>query len=212
MNRQYQQYADTRLGGGFGEMSSWRLVRPYLDCKRILDVGCSDGLYLKQMSGESMGIEQVPALGEKGRGLGLKIISGDVLDVIRGLQDGTFEGVLFSHVMEHVDAPIEMLRQISRVLERGGVLVLGLPIERNIFRDLLRMDYFDGTHIYAFSIRNAEKLLRDTGFKVERVFFHLPRCRGRLGRASESAWNWLPLPRAFRSYFSMAYWIVAIKQ
>jgi len=55
--------------------------------------------------------------------------------------------------MEHLESPILMLKQIHRVLVQKGVLILGLPIERNIFRDVLRMDYFDGTHIYAFSVR-----------------------------------------------------------
>ena len=84
--------------------------------------------------------------------------------------------------MEHVDAPIETLREINRVLENRGVLVLGLPIERNIYRDLLRMDYFDGMHIYAFSVRNAMKLLEESGFRPEKVFFHLPKCRNNVGK------------------------------
>lgn len=210
MDKQYKEYANARLGGDFDEMSSWKFVRPFLEGKRVLDVGCSDGLYLKYMGGGSQGIEQVPVLGEEARRKGMNVITGDVLETIRTLPDGRFEGVLFSHVMEHVDSPIEMLRQINRVLEKGGTLVLGLPIERNVFRDLLRMDYFDGTHIYAFSVRNANKLLEETGFSSEKVFFHLPKCRSRIGGWVEKTWNITPLP--FRSYFSMAYWVVAVKQ
>jgi len=210
MEKQYKEYANARLKGDFDEMTSWRFVQPYLQSKKVLDVGCSDGLYLKYMSKVSQGIEQVPALAEKARQKGLNVITGDVLEKMRDLPDNYFEGVLFSHVMEHVDSPIEMLRQINRVLERSGVLVLGLPLERNIYRDLLRMDYFDGTHIYAFSIRNAKKLLNETGFSVGKVFFHLPKCRGRFGGWIEDIWNSMPFP--FRSYFSMAYWIVAVKK
>jgi len=209
MDKQYEKYADSRLDGNFGEMTSWSLVYPYIRGKRFLDVGCSDGLYLKYMSEDSCGIEQVSALAEAGREKGLNIINGDVLDSIRQIPDGAFEGVLFSHVMEHVDSPIVMLREIQRVLQSQGVLVLGLPIERNIFRDLLRMDYFNGTHIYAFSVRNTYKLLDETGFKVKKVFFHLPKCRGSLGRVIEKSWNYTKWP--FREYFSMAYWVIAIK-
>ena len=112
--------------------------------------------------------------------------------------------------MEHVDCPIGMLREIQRVLKPNGMLILGLPTERNIYRDLLRIDYFNGTHLYAFSIRNSFKLLQETGFRVEKIFYHLPKCRNRVGRAIEGFWNYTKWP--FREYFSMAYWIVAEKR
>lgn len=209
MDRQYLKYADSRLDGNFGEMSSWKFVYPYIKGRKVLDIGCSDGLYLKYMSKDSQGIEQVPALALAGRNKGLNIINGDILESISRIADSTFEGVLFSHVMEHVDSPIIILRHIQRILQPQGILVLGLPTERNIFRDLLRMDYFEGTHIYAFSIRNAYKLLHETGFRVENVFYHLPKCRGRLGHITEKVWNKFRWP--FREYLSMAYWIIAVK-
>ncbi|MEF8716409.1 MAG: class I SAM-dependent methyltransferase [Candidatus Accumulibacter necessarius] len=209
MDKQYEGYAASRLDGDFGEMSSWRFVYPYLKNKRVLDVGCSDGLYLKYMADGSKGIEQVSSLAEAGKNRGLNIINGDVLGSIAELSDGEFEGALFSHVMEHVDSPILLLRNIQRVLEPGGTLVLGLPIERNVFRDLLRLDYFNGTHIYAFSVRNARRLLEETGFKIDKIFFHLPKCRGPVGHTIERFWNLAGWP--LREYFSMAYWIVAKK-
>lgn len=209
MNIQYEKYAESRLDGDFGEMSSWSFVYPYLVGKRVLDVGCSDGLYLRHMSRDSVGIEQVAVLAEAGRKNGLNIINDDVLNALRQIDDSTFGGVLFSHVMEHVDCPIGMLREIQRVLQPNGNLILGLPIERNIYRKLLRKDYFNGTHIYAFSIRNTSKLLHETGFRVEKVYYHLPKCRSRLGHSIEQLWNKIRWP--FREYLSMAYWIVAVK-
>jgi 2-polyprenyl-3-methyl-5-hydroxy-6-metoxy-1,4-benzoquinol methylase len=157
--------------------------------KRVLDIGCSDGLYLKNLSKESVGIEQVSELSAACKKSGLNVINGDVEETVAKITDNSFDAVLFSHVMEHIDSPISMLRQIHRILVPRGRLILGLPIERNIYRDLLGMDYFDGTHIYAFSVRNAIKLLNVTGFQKKAIYFHLPKCRSLVGHAIESLWN-----------------------
>lgn len=206
---EYSHYASERLAGGFSRMGSWRLVAPFLAGARTLDVGCSDGLYLQDMAAGSVGIEQVPALAARARERGLSVICGDLDAELRKVSSESFDAVLFSHVLEHVDSPIATLRQIQRVLRPGGVLVLGLPIERNIYRDLLRRDYFDGTHIYAFSVRNAFKLLRDVGLEPKRTLYHLPKCRSRAGLLLLRAWNGFPWPG--REYLSMAYWIVAAR-
>lgn len=177
MDKQYVKYAESRLEGRFGEMSSWRFVFPYLSDKRVLDIGCSDGLYLQHMSKDSVGIEQVATLAEAANQKGLNVINDDIVNALTKIADRNFDGILFSHVMEHLDCPIVMLREIFRILRPSGILILGLPIERNIYRDVLRMNYFNGTHIYAFSISNSKKLLDETGFKIERIFYHLPKCR-----------------------------------
>lgn len=210
MNKLYKDYALSRLDGQFGVMSSWRFVYPYIKNKKVLDVGCSDGLYLQYMTKDSQGIEQLPSLAEAAERKGLRIINGELSQLICQVENETYEGVLFSHVMEHVESPIVILQEICRVLKPKGTLVLGLPIERNIYRDLFRMDYFNGTHIYAFSVRNTHKLLAETGFRPVRVFFHLPKCASPVGRVLENCWNLIRWP--FREYLSMAYWVIASKQ
>ena len=208
MSSGYEQFANARLAGEFSEMGSFQLVLPRLEGQKTLDIGCADGLYLRQLSEDSVGLEQMPALVAAGQSKGLTIVEGST-DRLETFESGGFDAVLYSHVLEHVDSPIVTLRQVNRVLRRHGTLVLGLPIERNLYRDLLRKDYFAGTHIYAFSIGNAKKLLAETGFKVTDVIYHLPKCRSQIGLMGLRLFNVLPLP--FRSYFSMGYWVVAKK-
>lgn len=210
MNKDYEGFAAARLAGKFREMGSWALVRHYLEGRRCLDVGCADGLYLRYFSSDSVGIEQIPELAARARTSRLNVITGDILQELRKIESHSFEAVLFSHVMEHLDSPIAALREIARVLIPNGILLLGLPIERNIYRDILNRDYFDGTHLYAFSVRNARRLLQETGFGNGTVIYDLPKCRGPLGKKILKLWNLLALPG--REYFSMGYWIVTRKK
>jgi ubiquinone/menaquinone biosynthesis C-methylase UbiE len=125
------------------------------------------------------------------------------------ISDEEFEVVLLSHVLEHVQAPLVMLRECNRILAPGGKLVVGLPIEDGLYARL-RMDYFGGGegHLYSFSLRNLDKLLGLTGFAKERVVCHLPRLGNRL-----SQWNArLTQLLGTRLYtLSAAYWCVARK-
>ena len=88
----------------------------------------------------------------------------DAIEGLKQIESDSFDAVFYSHVMEHVDCPICTLKEINRILQPNGTLVLGLPTERCLPRQIFRHDYFHGTHLYSFTIRNAKKLLQETGF------------------------------------------------
>jgi SAM-dependent methyltransferase len=206
----YLGYATARKEGRFAVLNSWGLVAPRLEGLRTLDAGCSDGLYLKSLSPDSVGIEQIPELAKVARERGHVVIEGDVETEVRILEKESFDAVLLSHVMEHVKRPIDLLEEIHRILRPGGVLILGLPTEKNIFRNVLKMDYFAGTHIYSFTTRNAEVLLRLVGLEPEpSVVYHLPKLRGKLGLRLHGLWNLAPVPG--KEFLSLCYWMVAAK-
>jgi len=207
MNSEYTNYVKERLKGKHNIISSFFLVYPFLKNKKVLDIGCSDGLYLKLFGSESVGIEQMIELTDRAGELGLNIINGNIMNVLPSIGDNSFEAVFFSHVMEHIDSPIFALWEINRILISDGYLILGLPTEKNLFRFIMRKDYFDGTHIYAFSVRNAKKLLEVTGFETLKVYYDLPKCKGNLGEFVLRFYQYFP----FKEYISMAYWVVARK-
>ena len=209
MNNSYDGYAENRLKGNFGEMSSFYLVLPYLSGRKVLDIGCSDGLYLKYFNQESVGIEQIENLANAAKLRNLNVIKGDVGEVLEMQNAESFDAVFYSHVMEHVDNPIKSLREINRVLKPEGILILGLPIERCLIRQLLNMNYFDGTHIYSFTIRNIKKLMLNTNFEILKIQYHLP-IKGAFGILVNNLWNKIYFPD--KEYFSMGYWIIAKKK
>ena len=209
LKKEYDQYATNRLQGRFGRMASFPLVAPDLADKKVLDIGCSNGLYLQSFAADSLGLEQVSKLAEAAQAKGLNVIHTDAINYLDTIENAAFDAVSYSHAMEHVDAPICTLREIHRILRPGGTLVLGLPIENSLARQLFRHDYFNGTHLYAFTIKNTRKLLAETGFETARIVYHFPWLKGRLGENVNKAWNWLPFP--FKQWLSMAYWVTSTK-
>ena len=205
----YENYANKRINGKMGRLASFLLVKKYLLNKKVLDIGCSDGLYLELFTSDSLGIEQVKNLAELAIDKGLNVIHNDVEIALKEIEDKSFDAVFYSHVMEHVDCPICILREIHRVLRPQGTLVLGLPIEKSFARQIFRHNYFDGTHLYSFTIRNANKLLLETGFSCNDTFYHFPWLKGKFGELINVIWNKVLFPR--KEWLSMAYWITAVK-
>jgi len=78
----YKTYTKQRLKGKHNIISSFFLVYPFIENKKVLDIGCSDGLYLKLFSSESVGIEQMYELVDKARQSGLNVIKGNIMEIL----------------------------------------------------------------------------------------------------------------------------------
>lgn len=206
MQIDYSVFVRDKLLGRHKGNPSFQFVYPFLKGMTVLDLGCADGLYLKYFNSHSIGLERQDKLAYECQKKGLTVVIGN-LDGCLPFKEETFDGVFFSHVLEHLDHPANALREIHRITKCSGTLVLGLPTEKNLFRFVLRRNYFKGTHLYSFSVDGAIKLLKYCGFRVKRIFYCLPR---RLSKPYQIL-NFLQrIP--LREQIAMAYWIVSEKK
>jgi SAM-dependent methyltransferase len=194
---------DIPLGGSFA------LVADELRDRKVCDLGCNQGHYLQYCGPGSLGLDVAAESVSACQARGLSAQRHDLNILPLPISDEAFEVVLLSHVLEHVQAPLAMLRECNRIVQLEGKLVVGLPIEDGLY-SRLRMDYFGGGegHLYSFSLPNLDKLLRLCGFVRERVVCHLPRLGNR-----PSVWN-ERLNRLLGTQLyslSAAYWYVARK-
>jgi SAM-dependent methyltransferase len=84
--------------------------------------------------------------------------------------DASFDAVLCAQVLEHVDRPQQVLREIGRVLKPGGCGILSAPFIYN-----LHVEPYDFFRFSPFGLRT---LLEGAGLKVRAM-----RCQGGIGTA-----------------------------
>jgi 2-polyprenyl-3-methyl-5-hydroxy-6-metoxy-1,4-benzoquinol methylase len=181
----------------------------------ILDVGCGrgEGLAAARDSGwEYQGIDPSASFLEWGhKHLGVKGLQG-TLDQVSFPQDH-FDVVTLGGIIEHLYNPYETLKEISRILKPGGILVLDAPNEDalysvigNVYLRLLGKDWvinmaptFPPYHVQGFNPRSLTELIKRAGFKVDKLtilgsvcpFTGVPTLRKKLEYSVAKAVNWV---------------------
>lgn len=100
---------------------------------RVLDVGCGDGRlldwYAASRAGdrlETHGIEMNEAAAAIASRRGHRVVTGR-FEVDRELEAGSFDLILASHVIEHVDDPRQFASRAAELLAPGGLFVVATP-------------------------------------------------------------------------------------
>jgi len=96
---------------------------------RVLDLGCGpgdNGVALKELHPDIdiHGVDLLPA------GAVRDFYSYSVVDLDRGVlpyPDGYFDAVLFTHVIEHLRSPLQLGKEINRVMKQGALIYVETP-------------------------------------------------------------------------------------
>jgi len=86
--------------------------------------------------------------------------------------DSSFDVVTLWYVIEHINKPITVIRELKRVLKPGGLLVLSQQNFSSLQARLFRQNWLildPPRHIYQFSPNNLIEFLRLEGFKLIEV-------------------------------------------
>ncbi|MEP6977174.1 MAG: class I SAM-dependent methyltransferase [Thermoleophilia bacterium] len=153
-------------------------LEPFRGKGRLLDVGCSIGLFLdvaRQRGFDGTGIEfGERALRHARDELGLAVLDVPLADA--GFDPERFDVVTVLSVLEHVNDPRAMLREVGRVLKPGGALYLIVPNLESLACRVLHQHAatFDGrNHLVYFSPASLADALRREGFEPLRVSTHV---------------------------------------
>lgn len=152
---------------------------------RLLDIGAGRGEMLKAatMRGwKAVGLEPASGFARFAREYsGAEVIEARLED--RPFEKESFDVVTLGAVLEHVFNPVEVLKEINRILRPGGVLWLDVPNEAgafyrmgNLYQRLRGRDWvvnlsptFPPYHVFGFTPRAIRSLAKLTGFDVARL-------------------------------------------
>jgi len=128
---------------------------------KLLDIGCGVGEFL-QWYPNSYGIDTNPYLVDYCKKRNLKCSFGSVYKI--PFKNETFDCVLCSHLIEHLNKPELAMKEIRRVLRTGGKLIIILPTEKGYKRDKTHAKYWDKEKI--------ESLLKKFNFKIKKLTYY----------------------------------------
>lgn len=153
-------------------------ISKYKTSGRFLDVGCGLGLglaFANQLGFELYATEfDEGAINFVKEHFEVNVFHGELLHA--GYPDDHFDMIHISHVIEHVSDPIAYIKEMHRILKKGGVLYIATPdIDSNLYRwyrafNLLKLSVpkvIDGLeHTFIFPKITLRKLCEQQGFKT----------------------------------------------
>src|SRR5688572_26501638 len=102
---------------------------------KIVEVGCGDGYYLYILSNLKMGLHltgvdfdrrALESARQNLKGKSVRLVYGDLMTGLP-FANSSFDKVIMSEVLEHLPSDIKGLREIRRILKKGGKLILTVP-------------------------------------------------------------------------------------
>lgn len=151
--------------------SGWE--EPSRKAGAFLDIGCATGRLLEHMRDRGwrvQGVEICAASARYGREKrGVQIFTGPLENA--DFPPGTYSLIHFSHLIEHVPDPRDLLNRVSMLLSPGGSAIIVTPNRKGFQARLLGRKWRSciADHLHLFHPAGLARLLSDVGFTIRRV-------------------------------------------
>lgn len=184
---QREQYAKGGLGVRYWDYrddSAFRRIKG----QDILDAGCGEGITLEKLvkqftQGNIVGIDTEAENIDICQQHKLPVQAGSVYQI--PFADNSFDTVLFSEVIEHLDSPDQALAEIARVLRPGGCAIVIFPNDfmfmvARLLTGKFREAFYDPGHVMQWTPAKIKTALDNAGLKPLKQkslpFFFWPIC------------------------------------
>jgi len=154
--------------GNFGGWAGMSKFSKYInEDDLVMDFGCGGGFLLKNIKCKSrIGVEVNKVAAKQAVKNGLK-----VFDKIKKVPSNYVDVIISNHALEHSLNPFFELKEMCRILKRGGKLIIYVPCE-SVFCKYHPSDI--NHHVFSWSPSCLGNLLQEAGFELieSKAFFH----------------------------------------
>ncbi len=142
----------------------------------VVDMGCGRGIMLKQLNKyrwTSIGIEINKTLLDNLINQNIIVLEGHDLSVLhsRGYTN-KIDVITFFHSLEHMQNPIELIKNSSRLLKTNGLLIIEVPNLSSIQYMLAKSKWFHldvPRHLYHFKLPVLKKILQNNNYRINNI-------------------------------------------
>jgi len=160
------------------------LIKKYskINLDRFLDLGCGEGFVLKEAlehGFEPYGVDIADNLDDSLDRNEINFFNGNIFEA--KYPDNFFSAIYMDSVLEHVDKPISVLKELYRILKPKGIVFLIVPNEDSLINDVKKLIYtlmfnkkkygrikpfVSPYHINGFNKISLEYAIKQSGFKI----------------------------------------------
>lgn len=153
-----------------------------LTFKKCLDIGCASGYMISQIAtlypqSEYFGIDVYDKAISYARKhylhIKFQVASADKLP----FKNNSFDLIICYETIEHVEHPLECLKEMRRILNKDGTVILAMDSGSLLFRivwffwENTKGKVWKGAHLHPFHHSQLEQLIKRAGFKINRRVF-----------------------------------------
>lgn len=150
-------------------MEVLRTINRFKSSGRLLDIGCGHGAFLHfagKMGWESHGIEINEVAAKYAiDNLNINVFIKSIED--QNYPDEYFDCIVCNQVLEHLVDPLDTLKEVYRILNSNGVLVVSVPNIKGWIVRILKKKHRHYTgigHINYFTINTLTSMIKHAGF------------------------------------------------
>ncbi len=156
-----------------------------LEDKKVLDIGCGFGFRTFGLSAfncsvtgvdtDEERVETAKLFVERLKLYNVRILHMNGYNI--DYDDNNFDMAMADEMLHHVDAPIEIVKEMHRILKPGGIGVVTDHNRLSVFSEFVRFIKFRNDREQLFSAREIESLLQMSGFRdtvQKHTIFTLP--------------------------------------